>query len=186
MRIVASSLMFRFEPHGPQIEAVVRHAQGERRRSPADHGVVLALENHIDYTSAEILRDPRARGLGCAEGQFRYGQHAADDGRPRGGRPAAGARTRWPRTPRTSTPAATCGPRSGTSSPPCRWEPGLIDIPGVVRALAESGYQGVLAVESDHHKDNQDEDRLVARSVAYLKTLVAEIENETPRNLIGT
>ena len=52
---------------------------------------------------------------------------------------------------------------------------GLIDIPGVVRALKESGYQGVLAVESDHHKDNQDEDRLVAESVAYLKELVAEL-----------
>jgi hypothetical protein len=32
-----------------------------------------------------------------------------------------------------------------------------------------------LAVESDHHKDNRDEDKLVAQSVAYLKKLVAEI-----------
>ena len=34
---------------------------------------------------------------------------------------------------------------------------GLIDMPGVVDALYETGYRGVLAVESDHHKDNQDE-----------------------------
>ena len=34
-------------------------------------------------------------------------------------------------------------------------------------------YSGVLAVESDHHKDHQDEDHLVERSVAYLKQLVA-------------
>ena len=52
---------------------------------------------------------------------------------------------------------------------------GLIDMPGVVRALGECGYQGVLAVETDHHKDNQDEDQLVADSVAYLKQLVAEL-----------
>jgi hypothetical protein len=32
-----------------------------------------------------------------------------------------------------------------------------------------------LAVESDHHKDNQDEDALVAQSIAYLKSLLAEI-----------
>jgi len=44
----------------------------------------------------------------------------------------------------------------------------------VVRALQESGYQGVLAVESDHHKDHQDEDKLVADSVAYLRRLLAE------------
>ena len=49
---------------------------------------------------------------------------------------------------------------------------GLIDMPGVVRALKESGYTGVLAVESDHHKDNQDEDALVAKSIAYLKKLL--------------
>jgi 3-oxoisoapionate decarboxylase len=54
---------------------------------------------------------------------------------------------------------------------------GLIDIPGVVRALAECGYQGALAVESDHHKDNQDEDQLVAKSIAYLKQLLAKLEN---------
>jgi sugar phosphate isomerase/epimerase len=48
-------------------------------------------------------------------------------------------------------------------------------MPGVARALKESGYTGVLAVETDHHKDNQDEDKLVADSVAYLKKLVKEI-----------
>jgi sugar phosphate isomerase/epimerase len=48
-------------------------------------------------------------------------------------------------------------------------------MPGVVRALEESGYEGVLAVESDHHKDNQDEDVLVERSVGYLKRLVASV-----------
>ena len=52
---------------------------------------------------------------------------------------------------------------------------GLIDMRGVVLALKESGYEGVLAVESDHHKDNQDEDKLVADSIAYLKQLLAEL-----------
>jgi hypothetical protein len=47
--------------------------------------------------------------------------------------------------------------------------------------LADSGYQGVLAVESDHHKDHQDEDQLVAESIAYLKELVADLQNEKER-----
>ncbi len=54
MRIVASSLMFRFEPHAPQIEAIVRMLK-QSAKIARDHGVILALENHIDYTSAEIL-----------------------------------------------------------------------------------------------------------------------------------
>ena len=49
---------------------------------------------------------------------------------------------------------------------------GLIDMPGVVKALEDSSFAGVLAVESDHHKDNQDEIELVANSVAYLKELL--------------
>jgi sugar phosphate isomerase/epimerase len=56
---------------------------------------------------------------------------------------------------------------------------GLIDMPGVVKALKETGYTGVLAVESDHHKDNQDEDKLVAKSIAYLKKLLRELDAET-------
>ncbi|TVS19995.1 MAG: hypothetical protein EA424_06215 [Planctomycetaceae bacterium] len=90
MRIVASSLMFRFEPHGPQIEAIVR-----------------------------MLKE----SVGHPEGQLRHGQRPADDGRPR----------------------------------------------------------GVLAVESDHHKDHQDEDQLVAKSIVDLKLRVSEIQKERER-----
>jgi len=54
---------------------------------------------------------------------------------------------------------------------------GLIDMPGVVRALKETGYRGMLAVETDHHKDNQDENQLVADSLAYLKQLLSELED---------
>ena len=52
----------------------------------------------------------------------------------------------------------------------------LIDMPGVVRALKDGGFTGVLAVESDHHKDHQDEDALVAQSIAYIRRLLAELK----------
>jgi sugar phosphate isomerase/epimerase len=51
-------------------------------------------------------------------------------------------------------------------------------MPGVVRALKDAGFTGALAVESDHHKDNQDEDKLVAQSIAYLKKLLRELNAE--------
>jgi sugar phosphate isomerase/epimerase len=54
MRVVGSSLMFRFEPHEPQLARLaamfkIAVIEGEK------YGVKLAIENHIDYNADEIL-----------------------------------------------------------------------------------------------------------------------------------
>ena len=90
MRIVASSLMFRNEPHGPQIDAIVKMLK-ESVKIAEDRGVVLAIENHIDYTSAEIEEILERVDSDVAESQFRYRQHAPHDGGSGGRRPATGA-----------------------------------------------------------------------------------------------
>ena len=173
MRIVASSLMFRFEPHAPQIEAIVRMLK-QSAKIARDHGVILALENHIDYTSAEILEILERVDSDALKVNFDTGNtlRMMED-------PVAAARRLGPYTVATHTKdVAACRhvrPEEWYFFSSVPVGTGLIDIPGVVRALAESGYQGVLAVESDHHKDNQDEDQLVAKSIAYLKSLVAEL-----------
>ncbi len=173
MRVVASSLQFRYEPHGPQIEAVVGMLR-ESVKIAEDHGVVLALENHIDYTSEEIYEILQRVGSDALKVNFDTGNtlRMMED-------PVKAARRLGPYTVATHTKDVD----ACRHVPPEKWYffssvpvgTGLIDMPGVVRALAESGYEGVLAVESDHHKDHQDEDRLVAQSVAYLKKLVAEL-----------
>jgi sugar phosphate isomerase/epimerase len=171
MRMVASSLMFRYEPHAPQIEAVVRMLR-ESVRIAADCGVVLALENHIDYTSAEILEILQRVDSPALKVNFDTGNTLRMMENP-----VSAARRLGPFTVATHTKDVD----ACRHVPPEEWYffssvpvgTGLIDIPGVVQALRECGYTGVLAVESDHHKDNQDEDQLVAASVAYLKRLVA-------------
>ena len=55
MRVVGSSLMFRFENHQEQIERLTGMFR-EAVRVAADHGVKLAIENHIDFTSDEIVQ----------------------------------------------------------------------------------------------------------------------------------
>jgi sugar phosphate isomerase/epimerase len=170
MRIVASSLLFRYEPHGPQIEAIVGMLR-ESARMAADQGVVLALENHIDYTSQEILEILDRVGSAALRVNFDTGNtlRMMED-------PVAAARRLGPYTVATHTKDV----EACRHVRPEEWYffssvpvgTGLIDMPGVVRALQETGYDGILAVESDHHKDNQDEDRLVAESVAYLKQLL--------------
>jgi 3-oxoisoapionate decarboxylase len=171
MRMVASSLQFRYEPHAPQIAAVVRMLR-ESVRIAADHGVVLAIENHIDYTSAEILEILERVDAPALKVNFDTGNTLRMMENP-----VAAARRLGPYTVATHTKDVDACRHVA----PEEWHffssvpvgTGLIDIPGVVQALQECGYTGVLAVESDHHKDHQDEDRLVAQSVAYLKQLVA-------------
>jgi sugar phosphate isomerase/epimerase len=173
MRIVASSLMFRNEPHGPQIDAIVRMLK-ESVKIAADCGVILAIENHIDYTSAEILQILERVGSDHLKVNFDTGNtlRMMED-------PVAAARRLGPYTVATHTKDLDAcrhvRPEEWFFFSSVPVGTGLIDMPGVVRALKESGYTGVLAVESDHHKDNQDEDVLVAQSIAYLKNLVKEI-----------
>ena len=173
MRIVASSLMFRNEPHGPQIDAVASMLN-ESVKIAADNGVVLAIENHIDYTSAEILQILDRVGSDHLKVNFDTGNtlRMMED-------PVAAARRLGPYTVATHTKDLDAcrhvRPEEWFFFSSVPVGTGLIDMPGVVRALKESGYDGVLAVESDHHKDNQDEDALVAQSIAYLKNLVKNI-----------
>lgn len=54
MRVVGSSLMFRFEPHGPQLEKLATMFKVAVKEAEAN-GIKLAIENHIDYNSDEIL-----------------------------------------------------------------------------------------------------------------------------------
>ncbi|MBU3005563.1 sugar phosphate isomerase/epimerase family protein [Paraglaciecola arctica] len=55
MRVVASSLLFRFEPHEPQL-AILTEWFKEAVIVAEKKGVILAIENHIDYNSDELLK----------------------------------------------------------------------------------------------------------------------------------
>jgi sugar phosphate isomerase/epimerase len=172
MRIVASSLMFRNEPHEPQIKAVVKMLK-ESVKIAQDNGVILAIENHIDYTSEEIYQILERVGSPALKVNFDTGNtlRMMED-------PVKAARRLGPYTVATHTKDLDAcrhvAPEEWYFFSSVAVGTGLIDIPGVVKALKESGYTGVLAVESDHHKDNQDEDKLVADSIAYLKKLIAQ------------
>jgi sugar phosphate isomerase/epimerase len=173
MRIVASSLQFRHEPHVPQIEAVVKMLT-KSVKIAEDQGVVLALENHIDFSSAEIYEILERVDSSSLKVNFDTGNTLRMMENP-----VEAARRLGPFTVATHTKDL----QACRYVPPEEWYffssvpvgTGLIDIPGVVKALEESGYAGVLAVESDHHKDNQDEDQLVAQSISYLKKLLREM-----------
>ncbi len=80
MRVVGSSLMFRHEPHGPQIKALVKMFK-KAVKVAKDYNVKLAVENHIDFTSDEILQLLGEVNSPYFGPQLRHGQLPAPAGR---------------------------------------------------------------------------------------------------------
>jgi len=172
MRVVGSSLMFRFENHQQQIERLT----GMFKKAVAvakDHGVKLAIENHIDFTSDEIVQlldevDSDHFGVNFDTANF---ARLLDD-------PVKGMRKLAPRVFATHIKDLKVNPQASVddwfffSSTPVG--DGFVDNLALARLLKEAGYTGFLAVETDFlHPDYPDEDAAVAQSVAALKKIAA-------------
>ena len=173
MRVVGSSLMFRFENHQEQIQRLTGMFR-EAVRVAADYGVKLAIENHIDFTSDEIVQlldqvDSDHLGVNFDTANF---ARLLDD-------PVKGMRKLAPRVLATHIKDLRVNPQASVddwfffSSTPVG--DGFVDNLALARLLKEAGYKGFLAVETDFlHPDYADEDEAVAQSVATLKKIAAE------------
>ena len=80
MRIVGSSRKFRKEPHLPQIDRLVGMLR-EAAKVAEDCNIRLAIENHIDFTSEEILSLIERVGTPFLGVNFRYRQLRPPTGR---------------------------------------------------------------------------------------------------------
>lgn len=176
MRIVASSLMFRFEPHGPQIDILVAWLK-EAVKVAADHGVRLAVENHIDYTSDECVElldrvDSPYLGLNLDTGNF---LRLLDD-------PVEGAKKLANRV--YATHIKDLKPVKGLnvkewyffSSTPVG--EGLVNNQALAQILYDAKYQGFLAVETDSlHPDYENQEHAaVEQSVKELRRIAAAVK----------
>jgi len=173
MRVVGSSLMFRFENHQEQIERLTGMFR-EAVRVAADHGVKLAIENHIDFTSDEIVQlldqvDSDHLGVNFDTANF---ARLLDD-------PVKGMRKLAPRVLATHIKDLKVNAQASVddwfffSSTPVG--DGFVDNLALARLLKEAGYKGFLAVETDFlHPDYDDEDKAVAQSVVALKKIAAQ------------
>jgi sugar phosphate isomerase/epimerase len=137
-----------------------------------DHGVVLALENHIDLTADEmvdVVRTLESPWLGvCLDTGNNLRLH--EDPLVVAAKLAPLAR---------ATHVKDIGVRPGDPKDFAFWPSvplgkGIVDIGRVLALLRKAGYKGLLAIEVDFlHPDHGDEDRAVAASVKYLKGLLA-------------
>ena len=175
LRVVGSSLMFRHEPHGPQIQALAKQFK-DAMKIANNYGVKLAIENHIDFTADEILQiiemvDNKDFGVNFDTGNF---LRLLDD-------PIAGMEKLAPYVFATHIKDLLPNPNAR----PTDWfffsgvpvGLGLIDNRKLAEILKKHNYKGTLAVEIDHpHPDWQGlEDEAVAISVKNLRIIADEL-----------
>ena len=177
MRIVGSSLRFRDEPHEPQLRQLADMLR-EATKIAADQGVILAMENHIDFTARELLQ------LIVEVGSTNFGVNFDTGNALRLFEdPVEEAKLLAPYI--HATHIKDLSPRRGGS--PREWNfwesvpagQGVVDIPGVMRVLQDQGYPGVLCVEVDCLRESWEEDDAVVTSVDYLRTARMNLQMES-------
>ena len=176
MRVVGSSLAFRFEPHGPQIERLSKMFS-DAVRVAEKHDVRMAVENHLDFNSDEMLTilknvDSPYLGINFDTGNF---LRLLDD-------PVQGIEKLAKYV--YATHVKDLIPQKGVSVN--EWYffscapvgDGLVDNRRLAQILKENDYQGFLAVEIDflHPDYNNDEDKAVEKSIKELKRIAMAVE----------
>jgi 3-oxoisoapionate decarboxylase len=177
MRIVGSSLRFRDQPHEPQLRQLAGMLR-EATKVAADLEVILAIENHIDFTAREILQlieEVASPNFGV---NFDTGNalRLFED-------PVEEAKLLAPYI--HATHIKDLSPRRGGS--PMEWNfwesvpagHGVVDIQGVMRVLQDQGYPGVLCVEVDCLRESWEEDDAVVISLNYLRTASQNLQSDT-------
>lgn len=184
MRVVGSSLLFRHQPHKPQLEGLARMFS-DAVSIAQKHGVRLAVENHIDFTAEEMLwlitqvNSPYL-GVNFDTGNF---VRLLDD-------PVKGMEKLAKYV--YATHIKDLKPQKGVgadewyffSSTPVG--DGIVNNLQLARLLDDAGYRGFLAVEIDflHPDYNADEDRAVAESVRELKNIARVVEMEKAKKAV--
>lgn len=171
MRVVGSSLRFRDEPHAPQLDRLTRMFR-EAANIAADYGIRMAVENHIDFTSNEMVQlldavDSVYLGINFDTGNF---VRLLDD-------PIQGMDKLAERVYATHIKDL----KIQRGVPADEWYffssvpigDGVVDNDRLAAKLAKARFDGLLAVEIDflHPDYNDDEDAAVERSVKELRRL---------------
>ncbi len=176
MRVVGSSLMFRFAPHEPQLKILAEWFR-EATDLASKQGIRLAVENHIDYNADEILWlieqvGSEYFGINLDTANF---LRVLDD-------PVEATRKLARHV--LATHVKDIRPVKGVSAR--EWYyfscvaagEGLIEIDTIAQVLKDAGYQGFLAFETDMpHPDYRDrEEEMIEKSIRHLKNVTANLK----------
>jgi sugar phosphate isomerase/epimerase len=176
MRVVGSSLMFRFAPHEPQLKILAQWFR-EATDIASKHGIRLAVENHIDYNSDEILwliKQVGSEHFGINLDTANF-LRVLDD-------PVEATRKLAPHVFATHVkdirPVKGVGVREWYYFSCVAAGQGLIEIEKIAQVLKAAGYQGFLAFETDmpHPDYTEREEEMVEQSIRHLKGVAANLK----------
>lgn len=174
MRITASG-----SPYSAELEAeLARNLDPmlrEATRAAEDQGVILAIENHGDFTADALLRLLERIGSPNLKVTLDTGNllSVGDD-------PVEGSRKLAPHVAATHIKDLVLEPSPPSGSPAYRCTPsgkGLVNIPAIVEHLRTAGYNGLLCIEIHDPARawmRTPEEELVRLSVEYLKGVTHE------------
>jgi sugar phosphate isomerase/epimerase len=179
MRVVGSSLMFRFEPHQPQLEKLAKMFTTAGKEA-ARKGIKLAVENHLDFNSDEMLWLFQSVGLPNVGINFDTGNfvRVLDD-------PVKAMEKLVKHVFATHIKDL----RIQKGVPVNEWyffsctpvgDGGIVDNQKIGQLLEDNGFEGFMAVEIDflHPDFKADEDKAVARSIKELKRIARAVERK--------
>jgi sugar phosphate isomerase/epimerase len=178
MRIVAASMVYVDGDHAEMVRKSVAMLKKAAAVAEAE-GVTLAIENHIDFTSLEIIQILEGVGSDNLKVNFDTGNalRLFED-------PVQAAKNLAPHCVATHTKDIMF--RKGgtpterfTSWPSVPAGEGLIDMPAIARVLHEANFQGSLAIEMDllgAPYNERTEEENVRQSIEYLKKIRADVE----------
>ncbi len=173
MRFVGGSSSTRSLPREPQIRTLVKWLR-DACRTAEDHGVYLAMENHADFDTQEMLRILEGVDSEYLRVNLDTGNalRVFDD-------PVQATRLLAPYTVATHLKDIAVhqgSPREFAFWRSCPIGQGIVDIPAVVQELHGAGYDGALTVEIDlvHPTwERLPEETIVRESVAYIRQTLA-------------
>jgi sugar phosphate isomerase/epimerase len=179
MRVVGSSLRFRFEPHQPQLEKLARMFTAAGKEA-ARQGIKLAVENHLDFNSDELLWLFRSVALPNVGINFDTGNfvRVLDD-------PVKAMQKLVKYVFATHImdlrlQQGVCVDEWFFFSCTPVGDGGIVDNQKIGQMLQDNGFEGFLAVEIDflHPDFKNDEDKAVARSIKELKRIARAVEGK--------
>lgn len=168
MRIVGSSLYLRNEPHLPQIRDIVKLLK-EPVKAAENLGIKLAIENHFDFTTEEMLLIVNSINSKCFGITFDSGNCLRNGDEPVQSVKLLGDYI-------FATHLKDVAPIYGGD--PKEWYyyactpigQGIIDIPSLIKVLDEKNYKGLLAIEIDFLDPKyEDEDKALVSSINFLR-----------------
>jgi sugar phosphate isomerase/epimerase len=170
LRMVGSHYGLRNTPHRPQMEKLIKLLAEPVKRAE-DRGIKLAMENHYDFTCAEMLEmfeviSSPSFGMTLDTGNaLRYGDDPVEAARKL-------SKYIYALHFKDVSPLADGNPEDWFYYACTAIGDGEIDVPALCKTLEDSGYDGIYAIEFDYlHPKYVDEDSALVKSVEYLKTL---------------